>query len=387
MQTEYNSIIIRQGEIFLKGNNKSYFESLLAKNIKEKLCSFTYKFHSSRNRFYIDDFDVSNRDDICKNLLQIFGIYSISNAIKIPSDLETIIKTSSDLVTSTGSFRVTVKRADKKIPYTSVEIAALVGKELLNRFPDLKVKLTGFDFEINIDIRENGQTYIYKEIQKGLGGLPTGCSGKGLLLLSGGIDSPVAGYLITKRGMKIFGLHFYSFPYTGEQAIQKVRDLSKVLSIYNLGFKLFLVKLTDIQLAIHQNCPKEYMITIMRRFMMRIAEKIALQNNVQAIITGESLGQVASQTIEGITITNDVLESIPVLRPLIGFDKDDTIQIAKKIETFDISTLPYEDCCTVFLPEKPVIHPKRIDIERIELNLNIEAFVEDALSNINTEIY
>ena len=235
---------------------------------------------------------------------------------------------------------------------------------------------------LNIDIRESGDTLIYTDVIKCMGGMPVGGGGKGLLLLSGGIDSPVAGYMMAKRGMKLKALHFHSYPYTSEQAKEKVIDLAKKLSLYVGDIELYVVSVTKIQEAIHENCSEELMITMLRRFMMRIAERLAKSIGAQAIITGESLGQVASQTIESLTTSNAVIQSLPVLRPLIAFDKLDIIAIAEKIDTFETSILPYEDCCTVFLPKFPAIKPRLDKVEKEELNLKVEELIEEAFSQI-----
>ena len=234
---------------------------------------------------------------------------------------------------------------------------------------------------MNIDIRENGRTLVYSEVIKGVGGMPVGSSGRGMLLISGGIDSPVAGYMMAKRGMRLDAVHFHSFPYTGEAAKQKVIDLSSIVSGYSAGVNLWVVSFTEIQEAIHEKCPEEMMITMMRRFMMRIAERLARKRGAGAIITGESLGQVASQTVESITSSNSVV-TIPVFRPLIGFDKLDIIAIAEKIGTYETSILPYEDCCTVFLPKYPLIKPRldRVLIE--EAKLDVEGLIERAMSDM-----
>ncbi|MCQ2400091.1 MAG: tRNA 4-thiouridine(8) synthase ThiI, partial [Clostridia bacterium] len=248
---------------------------------------------------------------------------------------------------------------------------------------NLKVKVKDPDFTVHVDIREDGKTFVFTDFIAGIGGMTVGSAGKGLLLISGGIDSPVAGYLTAKRGMKIDALHFQSFPYTGEAAKEKVVDLSKIVSTYNGGsLNLYVVSFTKIQEAIHENCPEEFMITLMRRFMMRIAERLAISRGDQAIITGESLGQVASQTVESITSSNSVVEKLPVLRPLIMMDKLDIIEIANNIETYETSILPYEDCCTVFLPKFPAIKPNLKKVIEAESKLDVESLILDAMSSI-----
>ena len=283
-----------------------------------------------------------------------------------------------------GSFRVTTNRADKTFLMNSMEISRELGGRILERYPDLTVDVLTPDTVLNVDMRESGVTFVYTEVIKGLGGLPTGSSGKGILMLSGGIDSPVAGYMLAKRGMKVNAIHFHSYPYTSEAALNKVKSLAGIVSEYTNGIDLYIVKFTHIQEEIHEKCPEELMITMMRRFMMRISERIAKRTGAQAIITGESLGQVASQTIESITSSNSVV-TMPVLRPLIALDKLEIIDIANKIKTFETSILPYEDCCTVFLPKHPAIKPRLDVVLRAEQALDAEALIDEALSAV--EVY
>ncbi len=375
-------ILIRYGEIYLKGNNRYYFESMLIRNIKKAIAQFECEFKQSQSRYTVENYSDSDEKKIIKALKCVAGIHSVSPAFVVETDKELIAQTASSLIKDqNGTFRVTVNRADKKFPIKSTPFSAEIGGVILEKYPTLKVKLNGADQEIFVDIRENGKTYLYSEILPGQNGMPIGTSGKGVVLLSGGIDSPVAAYRMAKRGMELTYLHFHSFPYTSLQAKEKVVSLAKILKKYALTDKILVVPFTEIQQAIHENCPAEFMITIMRRFMMRIAERIAIEKGAGTIITGESLGQVASQTLESITVTNSVVK-LPVFRPLIGMDKTEIIDVAKEIDTFETSILPYEDCCTVFLPKFPVIKPKIEIIEKAELKLDIEALIEKAISNI-----
>lgn len=384
MSVEYNCILIRFGEIFLKGHNKKYFEDLLINNIKNALKPLDYVFNRSQGRYYIEEFGL-NAGEIVSRLTKVFGIHSVSNALKVKTDPETVFDAARKMAPSEGKFRVTVKRADKRLPFTSAEMAAKIGGELLKASGGrLKVDLFDYDFDLNVDMRDNGYSYLFYDKIPGAGGLPVGCSGNGMLLLSGGIDSPVAGWLMAKRGVRVNAVHFHSFPYTSELALQKVKDLAAKLAKYTGGVKLFIVPFTDIQYAIHEKCPESFMITIMRRFMMRIAEKLAKHSDCGAIITGESLGQVASQTMQSMNVTNSVV-SMPVFRPLIGFDKEEIIAISKKIDAFDISIRPYEDCCTVFLPKNPVIRPKISEAIEYEYPLDVEALIDAAIKNTVTE--
>ena len=386
MAVNYNSILIRYGEIFLKGNNRYYFESLLVKNIKTALAGFDYKFVKSQSRYYVEDFNEDYADEIITRLTKVFGIHSISPSVKVKTDLAEISRIATEISPKSGSFRVTVKRADKRVNMRSMDIAAKIGGDMLMQSKGaLTVELFTPEFELNVDIRENGYSYLFYDKIPGAGGLPVGCSGNGMLLLSGGIDSPVAGYVMAKRGVKIFAVHYHSFPYTSELALQKVKDLAKKLTPYCGDITLFVVPFTEIQYAIHNHCPEEFMITIMRRFMMRIAERLANDTHCGAIITGEALGQVASQTMQSINVTNSVVE-MPVFRPLIGSDKEEIIKISEKIDTYDISIRPYEDCCTVFLPKNPVIKPKLADAINYEQRLEIDALIEDALNRTEREV-
>lgn len=385
-------IIIRYGEIFLKGKNKSYFESLLINNIKHALRSFRYGFCRSQARYTVSGYDINCEEEIIDRLKKVFGIHSLSVADRAVCNYENgfseiadsvkalAIKLSDENSIPNPTFRMTVKRADKHIPMKSFEIAALLAEPVLQN-TDFKVNLIDFDYEITVDIRENGFAYVYSEKIYGAGGLPVGCSSKGMLLLSGGIDSPVAGYMMAKRGMKQLAIHFASPPYTSERATAKVVELRDIISAYTAEMPLYVVPFTEIQLAIHENCPAEFMITVMRRFMMRIATQLALKEGCTAIITGESLGQVASQTVESMTSTESCA-GLPIFRPLIAFDKEETMAFAEKIGTYETSIQPFEDCCTIFLPKNPSIHPNLKKVEEAERTLDIDALVERAIAGI-----
>lgn len=377
-----NTILIRYGEIFLKGNNRGYFESALAKNIRTALENFTFKFVRAQNRFLIEDYDEAYETDIIDKLTKIFGIHSVSVAVKVKSTEEELEKAAVLLMKDkSGTFRVTVNRADKKIQKSSMELAARLGGAVLESNPNLTVNLHVFDTDLYVDIRENGLSYLFTDKIMGAGGMPVGTAGAGMVLLSGGIDSPVAAYMMAKRGLKLHAIHFHSAPYTSEMAKQKVVDLAGIVKNYSGPIVLHVIPFTDVQLKIHEKCPAELMITIMRRFMMRIAERIAKANSCGALITGESLGQVASQTMESITVTNGVIEDLPVFRPLIGMDKTEIMDIARNIDTYDTSILPYEDCCTVFLPKNPVIRPKLETVLKAEAKLDVETLIAACIEN------
>lgn len=375
-------IIIRYCEIHLKKKNRGYFERMLGENINRALAGLNYKYVKIHARYLIEEFDDCDYDEILSRLLKVGGIHSVSPAIVIKSDAEEIYKNVLALCEGkSGTFKVETNRADKTFPVHSVDMSAEAGGRILETNDSLSVNLKHPDFVVNIDIRESGETLIYTDVIKGMGGLPVGSAGKGLLLLSGGIDSPVAGYMVAKRGMRIKALHFHSYPYTSDAAKQKVIDLAKIIAPYTGGVDLYTVSVTHIQEAIHRDCPEEMMITILRRFMMRIASLMCDKLGTQAIITGESLGQVASQTIESLTTSNAVA-TYPVLRPLIAFDKLDIIAIAEKIGTYETSILPYEDCCTVFLPRFPLIRPQLDKVEKFESKLDVDGLIKEAMSTI-----
>ena len=377
-----NTILIRYGEIFLKGNNRGYFESALAKNIRTALENFNFKFVRAQNRFLIEDYDEAYETDIIDKLTKIFGIHSVSVAVKVKSTEEELEKAAVLMMKDkSGTFRVTVNRADKKIQQSSMELAAQLGGAVLESNPNLTVNLHVFDTDLYVDIRENGLSYLFTDKIMGAGGMPVGTAGAGMVLLSGGIDSPVAAYMMAKRGLKLHAIHFHSAPYTSEMAKQKVVDLAGIVKNYSGPIVLHVIPFTDVQLKIHEKCPAELMITIMRRFMMRIAERVAKANSCGALITGESLGQVASQTMESITVTNGVIEDLPVFRPLIGMDKTEIMDVARNIDTYDTSILPYEDCCTIFLPKNPVIRPKLETVLKAEAKLDVETLIAACIEN------
>ncbi len=375
-------IIIRYSELHLKGKNRGYFERVLITNIEKSLKGLKHELKRQSGRYLVENFDGFDVDEIISRLKKVFGIHSFSVALKVNSDMNAIYKAAEEVCLDNGSFKVETHRADKAFPLNSLQISAEIGGRLLNKFKNLSVDVHNPQFVINIDVRENGTTLVFNEFFKGAGGMPVGSSGKGLLLISGGIDSPVAGHMIAKRGMQINCIHFHSYPYTNMQARDKVVELAKVLSDYTCGTKLNIVSVTHIQEEIHKKCNGEYMVTLLRRFMMRIAEIVAKKCGAQCLITGESLGQVASQTVEGITSSNSVVKYLPVLRPLCGFDKEEIIERSRYMGAYDISIQPYEDCCTVFLPKHPVIKPSIESILDEEKKLDVEKLIEDAVATL-----
>ena len=377
-----NVVIIRYGEIFLKGKNFGFFEKTLIENIKSSLSEFECVFNRLNKRFFISGYEPKIEKKIIERLKCVFGIHSISPAVKIGSSVEEINDYISGLKFNAKTFRVSVNRADKRFPIGSMEYGAKLGGFILKNNSNINVDLHNPEVNVCVDIRENNTTFVYYNVIACAGGMPVGTSGSGLLLLSGGIDSPVAGYMMSKRGMPLSALHFHSYPYTSEDAKNKVVELAKLISKYTGHFKLYVCSFTKVQEAIHKCCNSEFMITLMRRIMYRIAERLALKNGIASIITGENLGQVASQTVESMTVTNDVVETLPIFRPLIAFDKEEITKIAVDIGTFETSILPFEDCCTVFLPKHPVIKPKLEKCLKEETKLNLEELITEALETI-----
>lgn len=377
-----NVILVRFGELYLKGKNKDYFENTLKNNITEKLRGIDCCLFFGRGRYVVKDYNEASECEIITRLKQVFGVHSVSVAKRCGYEMEEIADLAMQMVPNSGTFRVTSHRSYKKYPLNSLQINMQLGEKILQAKPNLAVDLHNPDYTLNVDVRVNGDVYLYDSTIKCAGGMPYGTGGNGLLLLSGGIDSPVAGYMLAKRGMSITALHFHSYPYTSEAAKQKAIDLAKILKAYCPSIKLFCVSLTEIQESIHNNCKPNYMITLVRRFMMRIANKVAISNGCGCIINGESLGQVASQTLESITVTNAIVD-LPVFRPCIGMDKDEIIAIAENIGTFKKSIEPYEDCCTVFLPEFPLIKPTIEKVEEQESRIpDYDGLIERALCGL-----
>lgn len=377
-----NVILIRFGELYLKGKNKDYFENILKDNIRNKLADLDCKLYFGRGRYVVKQYPQAIESAIVSRLKQVFGVHSVSVAHRCGYEMDEIAALAAELTPDRGSFRVTAHRSYKKYPLDSLQINMQLGERILQAKPQLTVDLHKPDYTLYVDVREDGDVYLYDRTERCSGGMPYGTGGKGLLLLSGGIDSPVAGYMLAKRGMSITALHFHSYPYTSQAAKEKAVKLARILGEYCPSIKLMCVSLTEIQETIHKQCKPNYMITLVRRFMMRIAQEVAKRNSCGCIINGESLGQVASQTLESITVTNAVVD-MPVFRPLIGMDKDEIIEIAQKIGSFETSIEPFEDCCTVFLPEFPLIKPTVEKVEEQESRItDYNELIEKALENI-----
>ncbi len=373
-------LMVRYGEIYLKGLNRPYFLKALVKRVKEAAKPFGGDVWLHDARIFISG--AEDLDGCMQRVSKVFGVHSIAPAIEMEKDnFEGICEQANELMQGlSGTFKVEARRADKHYFLDSPQINAKVGEYVLMRNEDhLKVDVRKPQHILSIEIRD--QAYLYCTVYPAVGGMPVGTGGKAALLLSGGIDSPVAGYMIAKRGVQLVAVHYHSFPYTSEFAKQKVLDLAKILSEYCCGLKVYVVPFTDIQMQIHEKCPEDYTTLIMRRYMMRIAERIAQKEEAMALITGESIGQVASQTMEALITTNEVVKTMPVYRPLIGFDKIDIMEYAKKIGTYDTSILPYEDCCTVFTPRHPATKPKEALIKKGEDQLDQETLIQTAIEN------
>ncbi|AEF17083.1 tRNA sulfurtransferase [Thermoanaerobacterium xylanolyticum LX-11] len=366
-------ILIKYGELALKGDNRAFFENKLVRNIKEALKNFDgVKVEKTHGRIYVET--SNNAKEAIDKLKKVFGIVGITIAKKVELDLNAIYDSAIEIMRhhSNKSFKVETRRPNKSFPYESIELSRMIGSEILKNIDGVHVDVHNPDVVLNVEIRE--KAYLYSDTVDGIGGMPIGTNGKAVVLLSGGIDSPVAAWMMMKRGVKIEAVYFHSPPYTQERAKDKVIDLCKKLSEYGQDVYLHVVNFTDFQLAIYDKCPPKLTTIIMRRMMMRVAENIALKYGAKALITGESLGQVASQTIESLYCTNAVTH-MPVFRPLIGMDKSEIVEISKKIGTYDISIRPYEDCCTIFVPKHPIIKPDLDDVIKGEKELDYEQFI------------
>lgn len=387
----FKAFLIKYAEIGIKGKNRYLFENALRDQIKFALKDVEGEFDvvKEQGRIYVEALSEFDFDETVDALKRVFGIASICPTMIVDSnEWDVITKSAGEFVKNVYgdqslTFKVKAKRADKHYERTSPEICVDMGAHLVDQFPNLTVNVHDPDIYIYVEVRT--RTYIYSHIIPGPGGMPVGTNGKAMLLLSGGIDSPVAGYMISKRGVRLEATYFHAPPYTSERAKQKVVDLAKLVARYAGPMKLHVVNFTDIQLYIYDQCPHDELTIIMRRYMMKIAEKLAEENNCLGLITGESIGQVASQTMKSLAATNDVC-TMPVYRPVIGFDKQDIVDIAEKINTYETSIQPYEDCCTIFVAKHPVTKPSLKVIRKSELNLEekIDSLLEEALNTVET---
>ncbi len=376
-------VLLKYGEIALKGLNKPVFEQKLLSNISRVLEPVgKFSIRKSQSMIYVEPLEENiDMDEAIERMSKVFGIVNICPAVSCEKDMESIEKTTIECLNEMDvegkTFKVEAKREDKQFPMNSPQLCQYMGGCILKNVKGLKVDVHNPDILVQIEIRK--KAYIFTQKVSGAGGMPVGTNGKAALLLSGGIDSPVAGWMIAKRGVAIDAVHFHSHPYTSDRAKEKVIELAKILSVYTGKIHLHVVPFTDIQLAIIDKCPKNYLTLIMRRIMMQIAERIAKQHRCNALITGESIGQVASQTMESLAVTDNAVD-MPVFRPCIGMDKEEIITISKKIDSYETSILPYEDCCTIFVPKHPKTRPVLEDIIEAEKALdNLEEMIEAAL--------
>jgi thiamine biosynthesis protein ThiI len=382
-------ILLKFGEITLKGANRAYFENTLLRQVRYRIKPFgSFNVYKSQSTICVEGRDeAADMDKAYEACKKIFGVISMCRAYETEKDIEAIKKKAAELapalLSGAKTFKADARRADKNFPLTSPEISAEVGYAILTVCPDVKVDVHDPDVVVRVEIRDE-KAFISGAREKGAGGMPVTTNGKALLLLSGGIDSPVAGHMICRRGVKLEVIHFESFPYTSERALEKVRELAKLLAGYNGAVCFHTVSVTKIQEALSKNCDEEYFTLLLRRFMMKIAEAVARERECKAIVTGESVGQVASQTIDALNVTNSAV-SLPVFRPCIGLDKEEIIQRARQIGTYETSVLPFEDCCTVFTPRHPKTKPVLENVLKEEARIDCEALIKEALETRRQE--
>ncbi len=378
-------ILCKYGEIALKGLNKSSFEGMMTKSVKYRLKKLgEFNIFRSQSTLYVEPLDEDiDVDEVVDRLSKVFGIVKLCRCGVYEKDMDTILREGPEYLAeqleSARTFKVEAKRSDKRFPMKSPEICAEMGGAVLDRFPHLKVDVHDPDVTVVVEIREE-KAFVHAGQQDGAGGLPVGSSGKAMLLLSGGIDSPVAGYMIARRGAKVSAIHFEAPPYTSDRARMKVEKLAKIISAYCGEIDFYCVPFTKIQELLRDNCPEEFFTILMRRLMMEIAQRICEREGIQALVTGESLGQVASQTMYAMVCTDAVCR-LPVFRPCIGLDKSEIVETARKIDTFDTSILPYEDCCTVFTPKHPRTKPKLAEVEKAQESFDWEPYIREAIEN------
>ena len=379
-------ILLKLGEIILKGLNRRYFEQKLMANVRRRLAPIgKFRVYCIQSTVYVEAQESgADIDAAIEALTKVFGIVAIVRAAACEKDKDAITRLAKEYLREdmerAKSFKVESKRSDKSFPMTSIELSQYVGGELSEAFPNARVDVHEPEFTVHIEVRDLA-AYVHGAPIPGAGGMPVGSNGTAVTLLSGGIDSPVSSYMIAKRGVHLIPVHFFSFPYTSQQAKEKVLELAELLTVYCGHMTVEIVPFTHIQEEIRDKCPEEYFTLIMRRFMMRIAQRIAKDNNAKAIVTGENLGQVASQTMEAMAVTQSVTD-LPTLQPLIGMDKEEIVRLARRIGTFDTSILPYEDCCTVFTPRHPRTRPKLDEVAAAESALDVAALVEEAIQGI-----
>jgi thiamine biosynthesis protein ThiI len=371
-------LLVRFGEIYLKGLNRPYFLRMLVERVKASVKETGGNVWLNDSRVFVSGADMN---ECIRRVTKVYGVHSVCPAVEMEkSDFNALCEAAAELMKDVkGTFKVSARRSDKRYFLDSPEINSRMGEFILEKLPGLTVDVHTPEHVLNVEIRD--MAYLYGRTIMGAGGMPVGTNGRATLLLSGGIDSPVAGYMIAKRGVQVSAVHFHSFPYTSDRAKEKVLSLARILSESLCGVRVYVVPFTRIQMEIHEKCPEEYTTLIMRRYMMRIAERVAKMERSHGLVTGESIGQVASQTMQALQCTDEVV-SMPVFRPLIGFDKQEIIDVARKIGTFETSSLPYEDCCTVFTPRHPATRPKMEKILEGEAMLESEALIQEAMENI-----
>ncbi|MBQ8027181.1 MAG: tRNA 4-thiouridine(8) synthase ThiI [Clostridia bacterium] len=378
-------ILIKNGELALKGLNRRTFEDVMIKNMRRKLADIgEFTFTPAQSTIKVEGNDGADLEEAVERLSRVFGIAGFSRALKLEKDFDLVLehagKYLEDQLLAASTFKVCAKRSDKKFPYDSPKICLLLGERLLDEYPHLSVDVRNPELTVTVEVRDH-DIFVHANQIRGAGGMPVGTAGRAALMVSGGIDSPVAGWMMAKRGIELTAIHFASPPYTSERAEQKVHDLLRKVARYSGRIELSVVEFTEFQEAIRDKCPEDMFTIIMRRMMVLCAQRIASHTGCGALITGESLGQVASQTMGAIACT-DAAATMPVFRPLIGMDKDEIISVSRKIDTFDISILPFEDCCTVFTPRHPRTRPKLPDVIAAESALDVDALVERAVNNV-----
>lgn len=384
---QYDHILVRYGELTLKSGNRNTFINQLKSNIKYALIPLTgYKVNANRDRMYVEVTEDADVEEIMKRISKVFGVHSVSPVVKVEKDIDQIkssaVKLARDIDAPGVTFKVDAKRSDKGFPYDTFALQQELGGEILSNIEHLTVDVKKPDYKLLVEIRSDA-AYLYSRVIKGAGGLPVGTGGKTLLMLSGGIDSPVAGIEVMKRGVTIEAIHFHSPPFTSEEAKQKVIDLTRIMAETTGEIKLHLVPFTDIQKMIHKKVPENLTMTSTRRMMLKIADKFARQIDAKALVNGENLGQVASQTLGSMYAINAVT-NLPILRPLLTLDKDEIIIKAKEIGTFETSIQPFEDCCTIFTPKNPKTNPRLDKVESFEAGTDFDAMLEEAVANIET---
>lgn len=384
---QYDHILVRYGELTLKSGNRNTFINQLKSNIKYALIPLTgYKVNANRDRMYVEITEDADAEEIMKRISKVFGVHSVSPVVKVEKNIDQIkssaVKLARDIDAPGVTFKVDAKRSDKGFPYDTFALQQELGGEILSNIEHLTVNVKNPDYKLLVEIRSDA-AYLYSRVIKGAGGLPVGTGGKTLLMLSGGIDSPVAGIEVMKRGVTIEAIHFHSPPFTSEEAKQKVIDLTRIMAETTGEIKLHLVPFTDIQKMIHKKVPENLTMTSTRRMMLKIADRFARQIDAKALVNGENLGQVASQTLGSMYAINAVT-NLPILRPLLTLDKDEIIIKAKEIGTFDTSIQPFEDCCTIFTPKNPKTNPRLDKVESFEAGTDFDAMIEEAVANIET---